>query len=88
MVIVNPAIEHTTVAYIFLLGAMILMLSGILFTLFASTSKPKYKPHVEFDDLAPGLNIDLGFYLTTDQYYPGGKRKGRKREESTLLLIK
>ena len=69
-----------------LIGAIILALSGVVFTLFVSSSKPKYKPHVEFDDLAPGLNIDLGYYLTADQLETNKKR--RKKEELVLLLNK
>lgn len=66
-----------------MLAAMLLILSGVMFTLFAKTSKPKVKPHVDFDDLAPGLNIDLRYYLTDDQLE---YKKRRKKEEMVSLL--
>lgn len=51
--------------------------------LFASTNKPKFKPEVEFDDLAPGLNIDLGYYLVDDQL----EYKRRRKKEELLSLL-
>lgn len=62
---------------------MILSLSGVLFTLIASTKKSKFKPEVEFDDLASGLNIDLGYYLNEGNGYDKGRWK---REELAQLL--
>lgn len=61
-----------------------MILSGVIFTLIASSKKPKYKPEVEFDDLAPGLRIDLGFYLPDD--YMGCKLKRKRKEEMLSLL--
>jgi len=61
-----------------------LVLSGIVFTIFASVSKPKMKPDVEFDDLAPGLNIDLAYYITDEQ---SECTKKRKRKEELLSLL-
>ena len=63
-----------------------LTLAGVLFTLFASSRKPRYKPDVEFDDLAAGLNIDLGFYvndINNSQF-----KKRNEDEELSSLLIK
>lgn len=60
-----------------------LILLGVVFTLFASTNKPKFKPEVEFDDLAPGLNIDLGYYLVDDQL----EYKRRRKKDELLSLL-
>lgn len=62
---------------------MMLILLGVVFTLFASTNKPKFKPEVEFDDLAPGLNIDLGYYLVDDQL----EYKRRRKKDELLSLL-
>lgn len=62
---------------------MLLILLGVIFTLFASTNKTKFKPEVEFDDLAPGLNIDLGYYLVDDQV----ENKRRRKKEELLSLL-
>lgn len=59
-------------------------LSGVIFTLIASSNKTKYKPDVEFDYLAPGLKIDLGFYVPDDQVE--FKKKRKKKEEMLSLL--
>lgn len=61
-----------------------LILSGVIFTLFASSNKTKFKPDVEFDDLAPGLNIDLGYYLFDDTM--DSKKKKKKKDELLMLL--
>lgn len=62
-------------------------LIGLIFTLFASTKRPKFKPDVEFDDLAAGLNIDLGYYLNeSDNSRLGFKKKKSKDEELSSLL--
>lgn len=61
-----------------------LILSGVIFTLFASSNRTKFKPDVEFDDLAPGLNIDLGYYLFDDTI--DSKKKKKKKEELLMLL--
>lgn len=63
-----------------------LMLLGVLLTLFASASKSKYKPDVEFDDLGPGLNIDLGYYIADHQMLDNKKKKKRRKEELLSLL--
>lgn len=64
---------------------MILLLSGVIFTLFASTRKTKLKLDIEYDDLAPGLNIDLDYYLTDVQVDANKKKKKRKEELLSLL---
>lgn len=74
-------------AYIVLLGIMLLILLGVVFTLFASTSKVKLKPDVEFDDLAPGLNIDLGYYVFDGQNLHDESKKKRKKREELLSLL-
>lgn len=79
-------VDGLTVVYVVFVGAIILTLSGVIFTLCAGATKPKFKPHVEFDDLAPGLNIDLGYYLTDD--HVDTKKKRKKKEELVLLLNK
>lgn len=61
-----------------------MLLSGVIFTLIASSKRPKYKPEVEFDYLAPGLRIDLGFYLPDE--YMECKMKRKKKEELLSLL--
>lgn len=62
-----------------------LSLVGFLLPLFASSKKPKFKPDVEFDDLASGLNIDLFNHLS-DIYRLDLKEDKRKKEEMTALL--
>lgn len=61
-----------------------LAFSGFIFTLFASSNRTKFKPDVEFDDLAPGLNIDLGYYLDDSQVEY--KKRKKKKEELLSLL--
>lgn len=61
-----------------------LLLTGLLFTLFASSNKPKSKLNVDFDDLAPGLNIDLAYYLADNL---ADNRRKRKKEEELLSLL-
>lgn len=80
----NHSQHHKAVVYITLLGMLALVLSGVVFTLFASSNKAKFKPDVEFDDLAPGLNIDLGYYLFDDTI--DFKKKRKKKEELLTLL--
>lgn len=69
---------------------MMLILSGVLFTLLASSRKTK-KADVEFDDLAPGLSIDLGYYLfDTTINQPNQtefKKKKKVKKEELLALI-
>lgn len=72
------------VAYVIILGASLLLLTGVLLTLFASSNKPNFKPDVEFDDLAPGLNIDLAYYMADSQ---ADSRYRRKKEEELLSLL-
>lgn len=66
---------------------MVLALIGAIFTICVGKTKPKFKPEIDFDDLAPGLNIDLGYYLTDDQLVDL-KRKRRKKEELAHLLTR
>lgn len=66
-----------------MLGAMFLVLSGVLFTLLARSNKPKTKVQVDFDDLAPGLNIDLRYYLSEEQH----EFKKRKNKDEKILLL-
>lgn len=66
---------------------MIMLLSGAIFTLFASTAKPRSKAVVDFDDLAPGLNIDLMYYLQ-DEDQIEFRKKAKKEQELVALLNK
>lgn len=77
---------QSTVAYIILVGGLSSAMVGLLFTLIASSKRPKYKPNVEFDDLAHGLNIDLGYYLG-DGNHLESKKKYRKKEEELAALL-
>lgn len=62
-----------------------MLMSGVIFTLFASTNKPKSKVAFDFDDLAPGLNIDLMYYLDDD--HNGYKTKKAKKEQELVTLL-
>lgn len=76
--------KRISVAYVIILGASFLLLTGILLTLFASSNKSKVKASVDFDDLAPGLNIDLAYYMTDTQ---ADNSRRRKKEEELLSLL-
>ena len=53
--------------------------------LLVSTRKTKFKPDVEFDDLSPGLNIDLGYYIYDGDFMDCKKKKKKKDELLSLL---
>lgn len=77
----------STVAFFILIAAVIMAVNGVLFTLVVSSRMTRLKPDVEFDDLAAGLNIDLGYYLYENNNISFKKGK-RKKEELVNLLHK
>lgn len=51
------------VIYVIVIFAMFFVVSGAILTMIAGSGK-RSKKHVDFDDLAPGLDIDLAYYIS------------------------